>query len=186
MRDDSIVARSVLGLLLTHLLFIQNSHVALNASEISSQEALNCLIIANVISKHSHLTSSFNLVFLNNLLLLLLFSRALHVLRQNLAVESLVPSSREGMDLANRHEVVYISVGDSSTLLLEVSDEVLQNLDKDSLHFSSQQFAAGVVLSELLKLFVALHEEHQPVVRDINFKVSSQQTVLFNSLPTSR
>ena len=96
------------------------------------------------------------------------------MLRQNLAVESLVPSSREGMDLANRHKVVYISVGDSSTLLLEVSDEVLQNLDKDSLHFSSQQFAAGVVLSELLKLFVALHEEHQPVVRDIDLKVSSQ------------
>lgn len=173
MRDDSIVTRSILGLLLTHLLFIQNSYVALYASKVSSQETFDCLIIANVISKHCHLASSFDLVFFNNLLLLLLLSRALHMLRQNLAIESLVPSSRERMDLANRHEVVYISVGDGCTLLLEVSDEVLQNLDKDSLNFSSQQFAARIVFSELLKLFIALHEEYQPVVRNIDLKVGS-------------
>jgi len=95
------------------------------------------------------------------------------MLRQNLAIESLVPSSRERMDLANRHEVVYISVGDGCTLLLEVSDEVLQNLDQDSLNFSSQQFAARIVFSELLKLFIALHEEYQPVVRNIDLKVGS-------------
>jgi hypothetical protein len=55
--------------------------------------------------------------------------RGLNVGWENLIIEILVPSSREGVDFADRHESVYISIGHCSTFGLKVSNEVLEDLD---------------------------------------------------------
>jgi hypothetical protein len=59
----------------------------------------------------------------------LLFLRSFNVSRKDLLVEILVPSCGEGVDFADRHELINVCVSHSSTLGLEISDEILENFD---------------------------------------------------------
>lgn len=133
--------------------------MALDSAKVSCEKALDSLVIAYIVSIDGHLTTSFHLLGLSTWFGFLLFLGSFNISRKDLLVKILVPSCRERVDLAHRHELLYISIGDGSALCLEISNEFLEDLDEDSLDFTSEQFATRVFLLYSLKLIIVLHEE---------------------------